>query len=164
MGTNDLYGTSSTSQWFSVLSGASFPASASFIVSNVVDFQLVFYACPAVSSTGTASLTTTPVKIYSTADAASVTTSPNYHLPIRLTNMGTFISTTAPTSALTASLQNGIDVTNTVHGPVVYADVTITVLDNNGAVQLGSGAITLAEAKARYGHNLTRRVTIPEPF
>ncbi len=169
LGTNDLYGTSTGSQWCGVLSGASFPASASFIVGNVVDFQLVFYACPAMNTTGTASLTNLPVKIYSTADSATVTTSPNYHMPIHLTNMGTFILAlgTLPTSTATASLQYGLDVatpTSFPHGPVVYIDVTITVLDNNGAVELGSGAISLTEAKARYGHNLTRRVAIPEPF
>jgi type II secretory pathway pseudopilin PulG len=167
MGTNGLY-----APWSSFFSGTSFPASASFIVSNVVDFQLVFYACPSVlGGAGTGPMLTTPIKIYSTADAASVTTSPNYQMPIRLTNMGTFIMLAAPTSASTASLQSGLDTANsgtttlpTAHGPVAYIDVTITVLDNNGAVELGSGAITLATAKTRYGHILTRRVAIPEPF
>lgn len=177
LGTNDLYGTASSSQWYSILSGSSFPASSSFIVGNVVDFQLVFYACPSIlGGAATGPMLTTPIKIYSTADSASVTTSPNYHMPIHLTNMGTYIlastgSTTLPSSLYTASLQSGLDTANsgssgsiTAHGPVQFVDVTITVLDNNGAVELGNGVISLATAKARYGHSLTRRIAIPEPF
>lgn len=142
LGQSDLFAT--TGLWKSI-TAAALPSTSSFIVGNVVDFQLVFYACR-LSSTG--QLLTTPVPIYSTVSAGSGNA-------IHLTSSGYAISSTS------ANLDSAYTYD---HGPVTYVDVTLVVLDNNGAVQLNDGVTTLAKAKTRYGHTLTRRVALPEPF
>jgi len=144
LGQSDLYGTSSGSQWGKL--ATALPSTNSFIVGNVTDFQLVFYACR-LSSTG--QLLTVPVAVYSTALAGAGNS-------LHLTSTGYTISNTS------ANLDSAYG-----HGPMVYADVTIVVLDSSGAVRLTSEAITparLTAAKTLYGHTLTRRVSLRQPF
>ena len=142
LGQSDLF----TAQWGTL--SKTLPATNSFIVGNVTDFQLVFYACRFSTTTPT-QLLTVPVAVYSTSLAGAGNA-------IHLTSTGYTISATS------ANLDSAYG-----HGPMVYADVTIVVLDNNGAVQLTSEAITparLTAAKTLYGHTLTRRVSLRQPF
>ncbi len=48
--------------------------------------------------------------------------------------------------------------------PLAWAEVTLTVLEENGIKLLDAGSLDMATVKQRYGHLLTRRVALRTPF
>ncbi len=96
-----------------------------FVVGNVVDFQVQFYAAGSqVPANGGSAIQ-----------------------PVRIGGNATTV--------------NGTPYRN---GPVTWAEVTLTVVEDGAVKPLESGAITLADAKQRFGHKLTRKVAIPSSF
>jgi hypothetical protein len=67
-------------------------------------------------------------------------------LPVRISGSGAKVNGSNSPSAL------------------AWAEVTLTVLEENGIKLLDAGSLDMATAKQRYGHLLTRRVALRTPF
>lgn len=52
----------------------------------------------------------------------------------------------------------------TTNSPLVWAEITLTVLEEQGATLLDDGAIDLGTAKSRFGHQLSRKVALRTPL
>ena len=130
------------------------PALSAFVTGNVVDFQLAFYANP-ISAGGSGNpaagtLIQPPVIINQTSPSAA--------LPYQKTQLlGTQVLVNGA-----APMLNGQG-----YGPVVYAEVSLTVIEDPGAKLWGDGtgvgARSPAAIKQKYGHTLTRKVTLRTP-
>ena len=121
---------------------------------NVVDFQVGFYANPistgGASSPAAGTLIQPPV-IINLASASAA-------LPYQKTQLqGTQILVNGAAPTL-----NGQS-----YGPVMYAEVSLTVIEEPGARLwgdgTGTGARSPAAIKRKYGHTLTRKVTLRTP-
>ncbi len=49
-------------------------------------------------------------------------------------------------------------------GVLAWAEITLTVLDDNAIKLLDAGSIDMATARQRYGHLLTRRIALRSPY
>ena len=130
------------------------PTLSALVTGNIVDFQLAFYANP-ISKGGNGNLAAgsliQPSVIINAASASAA-------LPYQKTQIQgtqTLVNGTAP--AL-----NGLS-----YGPVVYAELSLTVIEDPGAKLwgdgTGTGARSPAAIKLKYGHTLTRKVILRAP-
>ena len=152
LGTTDLYNAMYVSG--NVGSMQTPPALSAFVIGNVVDFQLAFYANPISTATGNGSpavgsLLQPPVFINS-ASASASTALP--YLKTQLQGTQTLVNGNAPAVS---------------YGPVVYAEISLTVIEQPGAKLWGDGtgvgARSPAAIRQKFGHTLTRKVVLRTP-
>ena len=164
LGTTDLYAALFNNPNWTTGSPATSPLAAEFIAGNIVDLQVAFYASPiATNATATTaypvgSLIQPTVIINATPGATASTASPYQKVQIWGTQTAVNSSPT-PTSSPAPALAG--------YGPVVFAEVSLTVIDATAA-QLwgtgsGSGTLSPTVLKQKYGHTVTRKVTLQTP-
>ena len=157
LGTTDLYNAlyvNGTTPAFSVP-----PSSAAFVTANVVDLQVGFYV-NTISTGGTgnpaAGALIQPPIFYNGPSNPPVAT-PYY--PYQKTEIWG-----------TQMLYNGSNINSTrrgSYGPAVYAEISVTVLEDAGAklwgTGTGTGQLAPSALKLKYGHTITRKVTLRTP-
>jgi prepilin-type N-terminal cleavage/methylation domain-containing protein len=141
------------------------PAASEFVAANIIDLQVAFYAnkiSTGQSAEGPVGTLDQPGVIVNVTPAPGSTT-PTGAAPyekIQLWGTQTSLNTTTPTSTPPAAL--------TGYGSVDYAEVSLTVLEDEGAKLWGNGSVTSgpntpAALRLKYGHTLTRKVTLRTP-
>ena len=157
LGLGDLYAAIYVSPGGNIASSMpATPLPSSFVAANVVDLQVAIYASPI--STGSAgsppagALVQPPAIINPVNGATS--SQPYQRTQVWGTQIAVNNSQSPPA---TPSPLLG-------YGPAAYAEVSLTVLEDSGAKLWGNGsgtgAVSPASLRAKYGHTITRKVLL----
>ena len=133
------------------------PALSGFVSGNIVDFQIAFYAnqisTGVGSGQGAAGSLLQPPTLINSASASVFTALP--YLKTQLQGTQTLVNGVVPT------------INGSSYGPVAYAEVSLTVIEQPGAKLwgdgTGTGARSPAAIKQKFGHTLTRKVILRTP-
>jgi prepilin-type N-terminal cleavage/methylation domain-containing protein len=161
LGTTDLYAAlfKPNPNWNSGYP-ATPPLNKDFIVGNIVDLQVAFYASPiATSATATtaypAGSLIQPTVIINAAPGATASTASPYQ-KVQIWGTQTSVNSASPPPPALVG-----------YGPVVSAEVSLTVIDGSAAQLWGTGSgggtTSPAALKQKYGHTFTRKVTLRSP-
>ena len=155
LGTTDLYKSLYSSPGGNIIKFMPIPpALASFVAGNIVDLQVAFYA----NAVSTGAVNGPPVGMLTQPPVIINPASSSTPLPYQRTQiLGTQTLVNGAAPAL-----NGA-----TYGPAVYAEISLTVLEDAGAKLWGNGTGTgtqsAAAIKQKYGHTITRKVALRTP-